>query len=48
MLADAKGPHELLLDVPLGPEIGQCCGGRVEVLIRLVDDELEAELHPEC
>ncbi|RVC82423.1 xanthine dehydrogenase accessory protein XdhC, partial [Mesorhizobium sp. M4A.F.Ca.ET.022.05.2.1] len=25
------------LDVPLGPEIGQCCGGRVEVLIRPVD-----------
>ncbi|UDL86813.1 xanthine dehydrogenase accessory protein XdhC [Mesorhizobium sp. PAMC28654] len=32
------------LDVPLGPEIGQCCGGRVEVLIRLVDAALEAEL----
>lgn len=25
------------LDVPLGPEIGQCCGGRVELSIRLVD-----------
>ncbi|MBA1140029.1 xanthine dehydrogenase accessory protein XdhC [Mesorhizobium neociceri] len=32
------------LDVPLGPEIGQCCGGRVEVLIRLVDAALAAEL----
>ncbi|PWJ90684.1 molybdenum cofactor sulfurylase [Mesorhizobium loti] len=32
------------LDVPLGPEIGQCCGGRVEVLIRLVDAALVAEL----
>lgn len=32
------------LDIPLGPEIGQCCGGRVEVLIRLVDAELAAEL----
>ncbi|TPK48811.1 xanthine dehydrogenase accessory protein XdhC [Mesorhizobium sp. B2-5-4] len=32
------------LDVPLGPEIGQCCGGRVEVLIRLVDTALAAEL----
>ena len=32
------------LDVPLGPEIGQCCGGRVEVLIRLVDVRLAAEL----
>ncbi|MCZ8543509.1 xanthine dehydrogenase accessory protein XdhC [Mesorhizobium qingshengii] len=32
------------LDVPLGPEIGQCCGGRVEVLIRLVDAALAADL----
>lgn len=32
------------LDIPLGPEIGQCCGGRVEVLIRLVDASLAAEL----
>ncbi|MER9230649.1 xanthine dehydrogenase accessory protein XdhC [Mesorhizobium sp. M0622] len=32
------------LDIALGPEIGQCCGGRVEVLIRLVDAALEAEL----
>ena len=31
-------------DIPLGPEIGQCCGGRVEVRIRLVDAVLEAEL----
>ncbi|WP_395382614.1 xanthine dehydrogenase accessory protein XdhC [Mesorhizobium sp. UC22_110] len=32
------------LDVPLGPEIGQCCGGRVEVLIRLVDGAMAAGL----
>jgi len=32
------------MDVPLGPEIGQCCGGRVEVLIRLVDGTIEAKL----
>jgi xanthine dehydrogenase accessory factor len=32
------------LDVPLGPEIGQCCGGRVEVLIRLVDHQLASAL----
>jgi xanthine dehydrogenase accessory factor len=32
------------LDVPLGPEIGQCCGGRVEVLIRLVDRTIEERL----
>lgn len=24
------------MDVPLGPEIGQCCGGRVEVSLRVV------------
>src|SRR5688572_13077928 len=24
------------LDVPLGPEIGQCCGGRVTVAMRIV------------
>jgi xanthine dehydrogenase accessory factor len=28
---------ESVLDIPLGPEIGQCCGGRVEVAISLVD-----------
>ncbi len=32
------------LDIPLGPEIGQCCGGRVEVLIRPVDAGLAAGL----
>ncbi len=25
------------MEVPLGPEIGQCCGGRVELSIRLLD-----------
>lgn len=32
------------LDVPLGPEIGQCCGGRVKVLIRLIDRAIEQRL----
>ncbi|MER8605437.1 xanthine dehydrogenase accessory protein XdhC [Mesorhizobium sp. M1233] len=32
------------LDIALGPDIGQCCGGRVELLIRLVDPALEAKL----
>ncbi|MGX5848749.1 xanthine dehydrogenase accessory protein XdhC [Mesorhizobium sp. PL10] len=32
------------LDIPLGPEIGQCCGGRVEVLIRLVDAAIAGDL----
>ncbi len=44
MLANRDGTPELKLDVPLGPEIGQCCGGRVEVLIRLVDDRLASAL----
>jgi xanthine dehydrogenase accessory factor len=26
-----------VVDVPLGPEIGQCCGGRVVVSLRVVD-----------
>ena len=32
------------LDVPLGPEIGQCCGGRVNVEMRIVDDRKAGEL----
>jgi xanthine dehydrogenase accessory factor len=32
------------LDIPLGPEIGQCCGGRVELAIALVDEAKRAEL----
>jgi xanthine dehydrogenase accessory factor len=36
----SEGPASDLLDVPLGPEIGQCCGGRVAIDIALVDDEL--------
>jgi xanthine dehydrogenase accessory factor len=34
---DAASPGKLTLDVALGPEIGQCCGGRVEVAVSLVD-----------
>jgi xanthine dehydrogenase accessory factor len=32
------------LDIPLGPEIGQCCGGRVEIRIRHIDAALRDEL----
>jgi xanthine dehydrogenase accessory factor len=32
------------LDVPLGPEIGQCCGGRVEVALTIVDKRLAERL----
>jgi xanthine dehydrogenase accessory factor len=36
--------RETRLDIPLGPEIGQCCGGRVEVTIRPVDASVAADL----
>ncbi|HTJ56775.1 MAG TPA: xanthine dehydrogenase accessory protein XdhC [Devosiaceae bacterium] len=32
------------LDVPLGPEIGQCCGGRVTVSMRIIDRAKATEL----
>ena len=38
------------LDIPLGPEIGQCCGGRTELTFSRVDqavrDRLAAEARP--
>jgi xanthine dehydrogenase accessory factor len=45
------GEHEDSLDIPLGPEIGQCCGGRVDVALKRVTpaetrrmvEKLEAE-----
>jgi xanthine dehydrogenase accessory factor len=33
-----EGGHEDDLDIPLGPEIGQCCGGRVDVALRRLSD----------
>ena len=30
------------MDVPLGPEIGQCCGGRVEIALARMDDAMRA------
>ena len=32
------------MDIPLGPEIGQCCGGRVTVSLRPVDRALARQL----
>lgn len=32
------------LDIPLGPEIGQCCGGRVDVALRRVEARLGRQL----
>ncbi|MCP4820407.1 MAG: xanthine dehydrogenase accessory protein XdhC [Shimia sp.] len=31
-----------VMDVPLGPEIGQCCGGRVEVSLTMMDAHARA------
>lgn len=33
-----------VMDVPLGPEIGQCCGGRVMVALTVVTPELARDL----
>ncbi len=41
---EARQGRASILSIPLGPEIGQCCGGRVEVRIRLVDETLKREL----
>lgn len=35
----ARGAEVMEIDQPLGPEIGQCCGGRVRLRIVRVDDE---------
>ncbi|SDL11587.1 xanthine dehydrogenase accessory protein XdhC [Paracoccus chinensis] len=29
----ARGEDRAVMDIPLGPEIGQCCGGRVELTL---------------
>ena len=43
-LPPLTGEGQIVLDIPLGPEIGQCCGGRVEIAIRPVDKALKAAL----
>lgn len=42
MLDGEAGDTEL--DVPLGPEIGQCCGGRVEIALNRIDDGLAEQI----
>ncbi len=39
-----EGATESSLDIPLGPEIGQCCGGRVDIALQVVDKRRGAEL----
>jgi xanthine dehydrogenase accessory factor len=34
-----------LMDIPLGPEIGQCCGGRTQLRCRLATSETITALH---
>jgi xanthine dehydrogenase accessory factor len=41
---DRDAKDSLTLDIPLGPEIGQCCGGRVEVAVSNVDQAMRADL----
>lgn len=40
----AAGETRADMDVPLGPDIGQCCGGRVMLTIRRADAALMAEM----
>ena len=40
----ANGQAEEAMDVPLGPEIGQCCGGRVAVSLRYADGPIRAQM----
>ncbi len=42
MLGENGG--EAALDIPLGPEIGQCCGGRVRLALTPVDGKVRAAL----
>lgn len=42
LLRDGKA--DARLDIPLGPEIGQCCGGRVVLSLRRLDAEGRAAL----
>lgn len=39
-----KGEILRKIDVPLGPDIGQCCGGRVSLSLRFVSEEIGVEL----
>ena len=40
----ASGGQTGDMDVPLGPEIGQCCGGRVEVALTRLDQAAQREV----
>lgn len=38
-----SGRNHTAMNVPLGPEIGQCCGGRVEITLDRMDDAMREE-----
>ncbi|MEM7302255.1 MAG: xanthine dehydrogenase accessory protein XdhC [Pseudomonadota bacterium] len=42
-LASADGQKSV--EIALGPEIGQCCGGRVSITLARVDEDARQELH---
>lgn len=43
----AKDEYHAEMDVPLGPEIGQCCGGRVALTLDRVDALPTPDQHPQ-
>lgn len=44
----AEGVKEDRLSIPLGPELGQCCGGRVELSFRRIGPDLLARLESDA
>jgi xanthine dehydrogenase accessory factor len=38
------GGYHMTLDIPLGPEIGQCCGGFVSLSLKRLDEHSRAEV----
>lgn len=48
LAAEDDQPKDATLDIPLGPEIGQCCGGRVRVTIRLATPAVRQTLLSEA
>ncbi|MTH78782.1 xanthine dehydrogenase accessory protein XdhC [Paracoccus aestuariivivens] len=43
----ARGETDATMDVPLGPEIGQCCGGRVELSLTRITEMPAPPEHPQ-
>ena len=53
-----NGGNNRTLQIPLGPDIGQCCGGNVKVLVEILDSDgrqvvvkeqqIQISSHPFC